>query len=367
MPDPRVAQLAKVLTQYSLNLQPGEQMLISSTHLAHDLTLAIYKEAILAGSHVSILQQVPGAREFFFKHANDAQLEYLSPIWKLIYETFDAELSIIAPTNLRELTGVDPARQRLYRKPIADLTRIANERSARGSERRLCITIFPTDALGQDANMSLTEYEDFVYGAGLLDMPDPITAWKEEGVKQERLISWLSGKDQVKFSGPDIDLRLSIKGRGFLGANGKGNFPDGEIFTSPIETSVNGWVRFSYPGIFAGNEIAGIELWLEEGKIIKEKAAKGQEILSSLLDTDAGSRFLGEWGIGTNYGIQRFTRNMLFDEKIGGTNHFAVGQGFMEVGGQNDSGLHWDMLCNMSESEIIVDGELFYRNGKVII
>lgn len=367
MPDPRVSKLAKVLTHYSLNIQAGEQMVINSSHLAHELTLSVYKESILAGAHVFVVQQVPGMREILLKHANDAQLEYLSPIRKLIYETFDAELSIISPTNLRELSGVDPARQKVSMKPIAELTRIANERSTRGSERRLCITIFPTDASAQEANMSLSEYEDFVYSAGLLDMPDPVGAWKAEGAKQQRLINWLSEKDQVTFSGSNIDLHLSIKGRNFLGASGKGNFPDGEIFTSPIETSANGWVRFSYPGIFAGNEISGIELWFKDGQIIKERAVKGQELLTSLLNTDAGSRFLGEWGIGTNYGIQRFTKNMLFDEKIGGTIHFAVGQGFSEAGGQNHSGLHWDMLCDMTESEIVIDGELFYSNGLTVV
>jgi len=171
----------------------------------------------------------------------------------------------------------------------------------------------------------------------------------------------------VTFSGPNIDLRLSIQGRNFLCASGKGNFPDGEIFTSPVETSVNGWVRSSYPGIFAGNEIQDIQLWFDGGRIIKEGAARGQGLLTSLLNTDAGSRLLGEWGIGTNYSIQRFTRNMLFDEKIGGTIHFAVGQGFIEAGSQNHSGLHWDMLCDMTESEIVVDGELFYRNGKTVV
>lgn len=367
MPDSRIKKLAKVLTNYSLNLQAGEQLLLSSTHLADELTLAVYKEAILLGAHVSILQQVPGTREIFLKYANVAQLEYLSPIRKLVYETFDAELSIIAPTNLRELSGTDPARQKLAMKPIAELSRIANERSARGSERRLCITIFPTNASAQEANMSLSEYEDFVYSAGLLEEPDPVGAWRQEGTKQEELINWLAGKDQVVVSGSNIDLRFSIKERSFISACGKGNFPDGEIFTSPIETSVNGWVRFSYPGIFAGTEIENIELWFEDGKIIKEKATKGQEILMSLLNTDAGSRFLGEWGIGTNYGIRRFTKNMLFDEKIGGTIHFAVGQGFTEAGGQNHSGLHWDMLCDMSDGEIVVAGELFYRNGKTVM
>ncbi len=367
MPDPRVTKLAEVLTHYSLNLQPGEQMLISSGHLAQELTLAVYKEAILVGAHVLIMQQVPGTREFFLKNASDTQLQHVSPVRKYIYENFDAELSILAPNNLHELSNVDPARKRLAMKAIGELTKIANERSARGDERRLCITLFPTNASAQEAEMSLIEYEDFVYRAGLLELADPVAAWRDEGKKQNMLIDWLSMKDRVVFSGPNIDLHLSNKGREFLGACGKGNFPDGEVFTSPVEGSVDGWVRFSYPGIFAGEEISDVELWFEDGKIIKEKAAKGQELLTSLLDTDDGSRFLGEWGIGTNYHIQRFTKNMLFDEKMGGTIHFAVGQGFIEAGGQNHSGLHWDLLCDMTEGEIFVDGELFYKNGKPVV
>jgi len=367
MSDQRITKLAQILTHYSLSLQAGEQMLIGSSPLAHELTLAVYKEAILAGGHVLIMPQVPGTREFFLKNANDAQLQYLSPVRKLIYENFDAELSIIAPDNIRELSDVDPDRQRLALQPIAELTRIAHERSKSGNDRRLCITTFPTEAAAQEANMNLVEYEDFVYEAGLLDVSNPRAAWEDKSKDQDQLLKWLSGKDKVIFSGPNIDLRLSIKGRSFLGDAGKGNFPGGEIFTSPIETSVQGWVRFSYPGLFAGKEIEDIELWLEDGKITRAEAAQGQELLTALLDTDPGARFLGEWGIGTNYGIQRFTKNMLFDEKLGGTIHFAAGQGFIEAGGQNQSGLHWDMLCDMTHGEIVVDGDIFYKNGKVVI
>jgi aminopeptidase len=160
---------------------------------------------------------------------------------------------------------------------------------------------------------------------------------------------------------------MSIEGRTFIPCAGEENFPDGEIFTSPVEDSVNGWIRFKYPAIFDGNEVEDIELWFEKGKVVKEKAGKNQELLTSLLDTDPGARYLGEWGIGTNYGITRFTKNMLFDEKLGGTIHLAVGLGFAEAGGNNASGLHWDMLCDMAEAEITIDGELFYKNGKPVV
>ena len=212
--------------------------------------------------------------------------------------------------------------------------------------------------------MSLADYADFVYEAGMLHEADPVAFWRAEGEKQAELIAWLKGRKHVVLKGSNIDLALSIDGRTFQRSDGLYNFPDGEIFTSPVDDSAKGWVRFKYPGIYDGQEAEDIELWFEAGKVVKEKASKNQELLTSLLNTDDGARRLGEWGLGTNYGITRFSRNMLFDEKIGGTVHFAVGQSFPECGGTNESGLHWDMLCDMADSEIKVDGELFYRNGK---
>ena len=366
MSDPRVTKLAQVLVQYSLNLQPGEEFSLRSSPQAEELTRAVYEEAVRAGAHTTLEIGLPGAEEIFFKHASETQLDYVSPIRRLITETFSASLYIEADHNTRELAGADPARQARARKAGSELTRIFLDRAAR-MELKWCFTVYPTHAMAQEADMSLSDYQDFVYGAGLLDEPDPVAAWKKDGERQRELIRWLAGKDQVRIKGKDIDLRLSIKDRTFIEADGKCNFPDGEIFTGPVESSLNGWVRFAYPAIYGGQEVIGIELWFEDGKVVKEKAGKGQELLTALLNTDEGARFLGEWGIGTNYRIQRFTKNMLFDEKIGGTIHLAVGASYPETGGQNESGLHWDMLCDMAQSEITVDGELFYRDGKFAV
>jgi aminopeptidase len=213
--------------------------------------------------------------------------------------------------------------------------------------------------------MSLRDYQEFVFEAGLLDEPDPVAAWRIEGKKQKKLIDWLTGKDLVEISGEDIDIKFSIKDRNFKEADGKYNFPDGEIFTAPVEGSANGWVRFKYPAIYQGQEVIDVELWFEDGKVVKEKASKGDELLSSVLNTDDGSRFIGEWGIGTNYGIKKFTKNMLFDEKMGGTIHFAMGKGYPETGSVNESAIHWDLLCDMAQSEIKIDQELFYENGNI--
>lgn len=366
MPDPRIAKLAQVLIQYSLELKPGQQFQLRTSPLADELALAVFAEAVKAGAHVFVQNSLPGAEALFYKHASDEQLDYVSPVRKLITETFDAVLAIGAEHNTRELSGVEPTRLARVRKASAPLSKHFMERAAR-NELRWCYTEFPTQASAQEADMSLDDYRDFVFGAGLLNEPDPVALWREEGARQLRLIDWLKGRDKVSLKGSNIDLTLSIKERRFKEADGKYNFPDGEIFTGPVEDSANGWVRFRYPAIYDGQEVTDIELWFENGRVVKEQASKNQSLLTALLNTDAGARYLGEWGIGTNYGIQRFTKNMLFDEKMGGTVHFAVGASYPETGGRNDSGLHWDMLCDMAESEITVDGDLFYRNGKPVI
>jgi aminopeptidase len=215
--------------------------------------------------------------------------------------------------------------------------------------------------------MSLSDYQDFVYSFGKLNDPDPVTSWMEESKRMNELASYLDDMDEIIFEGNDIDLRLSIKGRRIEVADGKVNFPDGEIFTGPVEDSVSGWVQFKYPAIYGGCEVRDIKLWFEKGRVVKYEASKGHEFLGQILDTDSGSRTLGEWGIGTNYSMSTFTKNMLFDEKLGGTIHFALGNSYPETGGKNESGIHWDMLCDMSQGEIRADGELFYRDGKPLM
>jgi len=366
MPDPRVSKLAKVLVQYSLDLKAGEQFVLRTSPLAEELNLEVYKEAILAGAHITLQVGLPGSAEIFFKNASDTQLSFISPVRRLITETFDASLYIEAEHNTRELFGVDPTRQSHFSKANAEISKIFFDRAAK-KELKWSLTVYPTHAMAQEADMSLSEYQEFVYGAGMLHLDDPVAFWKKEGQRQRELISWLAGREHVIIKGSNVDLSFSIKERTFEEADGKYNFPDGEIFTGPVEDSVNGHIRYSYPAIYGGQEVEDIELWFEDGKVVKEKASKGQELLTKMLNTDEGARYLGEWGIGTNYGIQRFTKNMLFDEKIGGTIHLAVGSGYPETGSKNDSGIHWDMLCDMADSEIAVDGELMYKDGKFVI
>lgn len=366
MPDPRVTKLAKVLVQYSTEIKQGQQVIVRTHPVANELTLAVYEEIIKAGAHLFIMNDIPGSQEIFYKFASEEQLDYVSPITKMIVDTFDVYIQLWAEDNTRSLSGIDPARMARSRKAQSVIIQQILKRAAEG-KMRWSLTVYPNNAMAQEADMSLRDYEDFVYGAGMLNEEDPVAFWKAEGVKQQKLIHWLKGRDQVKLKGSNVDISLSIKDRAFIECAGKENFPDGEIFTGPVEDSVNGWIRFKYPAIFSGQEVTDIELWFDNGKVVTEKASKNQEMLTSALNTDAGSRYLGEWGIGTNYGIQRFTKNMLFDEKIGGTIHFAVGLGYPESGSRNESGLHWDMLCDMSDAEITLDGDLFYKNGKTVV
>jgi aminopeptidase len=213
--------------------------------------------------------------------------------------------------------------------------------------------------------MSLAEYEDFVYAATFVDQEDPVAAWQKIHDDQERLIKWLEGKHEVHAVGPNVDLKLSIEGRRFRNSDGDRNMPSGEIFTSPVEDSVEGWYRGSFPAFNHGQEVHGLELRFEGGSVVEAKAERNEAFLLEMLDLDEGSRRLGEFAIGTNNGIQRFTRNILFDEKIGGSMHIALGSGFPELGGENTSSLHWDIITDMREGgKVYVDGELFYDSGE---
>lgn len=364
--DPRIERMAQVLVRYSLGLKEGDVFLIRGSDLSAPLIKAVYREALRAGAHPEVWTSVPGLAEIFYREASDAQLEFVSPFLKLATETFDAYLAIRGDYNTRALSGVDPARQAKAAKASSGVMKTYMDRAAAGVFR-WCGTQYPTHAQAQEANMSLDEYAEFVFQACRLNEDDPVAAWRAVEEEQSRLIERLRGYDQLRIVGDGTDLTLRVGGRTWVSADGKRNFPDGEIFTGPVEDSANGTIRFSFPGIHAGKEIEDIRLTFEQGKVVKASAARGEELLKALLATDEGAAYLGEIGIGTNYGIERFTKNMLFDEKIGGTVHLAVGAGYPETGSKNKSGIHWDMLCDLrSGGEIYGDGELIYKDGKFL-
>lgn len=366
MVDPRIQRMAQVLVHYSLELKEGDVFLIRGSDLAAPLIRAVYAEALRAGAHPEVWPSMQGLAEIFYREASEAQLKFVSPALKLAMETYDALLAIRGDYNTRALSGVDPSRQAIAARAQSDVMKTYMERSASGAFR-WCATQFPTHAQAQEANMSLDDYADFVFRACRVDGEDPVAEWRAVHEEQSRLVERLSHFDQLRIVGDGTDLTLRVGGRTWVSADGKRNFPDGEIFTGPVEDSANGTIRFSFPGIHAGKEIEDIRLTFENGKVVKASAARGEDLLKALLATDDGASYLGEIGIGTNYGIERFSRNMLFDEKIGGTVHLAIGSGYPETGSKNQSGIHWDMLCDLrSGGEIYGDGELIYRDGKFL-
>lgn len=365
--DIRVERLARLLVDYSVNVQPNERVAIISEPAAAPLIEAVYERVLERGGHPLLALSLPGLEERFYRLASDAQLAFVDPVRRMIFEEFEVLINIRAATNTRELSGIDPARQVLRSKALAPLLQRYMERGATGA-LKWNGTLFPTPAFAQEADMSLREYEAFVYGACFCDREDPIAEWQRIHAEQERVVQWLRGREQVHIVGPNADLKLSIAGRTFVNSDGHHNMPSGEVFTGPVENSANGWIRFTYPAITGGRVVEGIELHFKEGQVVAASAQRNEDYLLRVLDTDAGSRFLGEFAIGTNEGIQRFTKNILFDEKIGGSIHLAIGAGYPETGSVNRSAVHWDMICDMRDGgEIWVDGEILYRNGAFMI
>ncbi|PJF45214.1 MAG: aminopeptidase [Phototrophicales bacterium] len=364
MTDPRLVNLAKILVNYSIKVQPNDFVLISGDVLAMPLVEEVLRQVYRAGGHPFTMIRTDELQRIMYQEANDEQLQWRSPMEQIMIENIDASINIRATDNTRALTNVDPNKQRLAQLARRDMMETYMRRAATG-ELRWVVTQYPCPAYAQEADMSLREFEDFVYRATFADQEDPIQAWYNLHNEQQKYVDWLKGKKEIVVRGPNIDMTLSIEGRTFINSSGTHNMPSGEIFTGPVEDSVNGWVRFTYPAIRNGREVEGVELTFENGKVIKASAKKNEDYLLSQLDSDEGSRYLGEFAIGTNYGISQFTKSILYDEKIGGTIHMAVGAGYPETGSRNKSSVHWDFICDMrQDSEIYVDGELFYKNGQ---
>lgn len=363
MVDPRVEKLADVLVNYSIGVKSGEWVLVRGDLEALPLINEVVRQVIRAGGQVTPLLSAGAFEETILKESSEEQLQWISPLEEILTKEITATIAVRATSNTRALTAIDPKKQRVSQLARSHIMQTFMQRAASG-DLRWTLTQYPCAAYAQEADMSLSDYEDFVYKATFADQPDPVQAWQNIHNQQQKWVDWLAGKKQVVVRGPNVDLTLSIDGRTFINSDGKHNMPSGEIFTGPVEDSVNGWVRFSYPAISGGREVEGVEFQFENGKLVKASAKKNEEFLLSQISTDEGASYLGEFAIGTNYGITRFTKSILYDEKIGGTIHMALGSGYPETGSLNRSSIHWDFICDMrNDSEIWVDGDLLYQNG----
>lgn len=367
MSDPRIEKLADLLVNYSIGVQPGDKVIIRSWTPAEPLLNAIYARVLASGGYPFLSLKFPDTESLLFEHASDEQLSHVSEIEQFAVDTFEAVILLRGEANTKALANVSPQKLMLARQAEAPLMQRVMQRAAAGNLRWVS-TLFPTNAYAQDAHMSLGEYQDFVYRACMPDQDDPVGYWRGVEARQARIIEWLKDKKEVHILGPDTDLRLSIAGRRFMNSCCYHNVPDGEIYTGPVEDSASGCVSFTYPAIYQGHEIAGVRLWFEGGRVVKAQADKNEAFLLAALETDPGARYLGEFAIGTNDGITRFTGQILFDEKIGGSFHLALGNSYPQTGGLNRSAIHWDLICDLrGGGSIEVDGELLYQNGKFML
>jgi aminopeptidase len=364
MADIRLARLARLLVQYSTAVKPGDVCVVRGNLVAEPLMREIVREVTMAGGHSVVQMTSDGISEAFWDEASDGQLDFLPPDEVFLRTKSDVNFFLDGTYNTRTLTGVDPERQQRYGRARAEMRKTFLQRAADGKARWV-IGVMPNGAMAQEADMSLGRYEDFVFNSCHCDKEDPVAEWQRIEKEQQRVVDFLKGKDVISIQSPNAELTLSVKERLFLNAAGRNNMPDGEVYTGPVEDSANGWVQYTYPAIHNGREVEGIRLDFKDGKVVKASAEKNEAYLLSQLDSDEGARYLGEFAIGTNYGIQDFTKEILFDEKIGGSFHMALGASYPETGGRNHSAIHWDMICDIrTDSEIRVDGELLYKDGQ---
>ncbi len=365
--DPRVQNLARVLIRYSLKLKKDEWLVISGPDNAGELVKAALIEALKKGANVTLRASLPDVSYLFYRYASARQLRFVSSSEKLEMEQADAMLFIWGGWNTREMTNLDAKRLALSRQARRPLFETMLRREAEGKFRWVG-TQFPTPASAQDAEMSLLEYQEFVYRAGMVTRKNPIKEWQKVSERQRRLIQKLNRLSTIRIVGEETDITFGVKGRKWVNCDGRVNFPDGEVFTSPEEDKTEGIIRYHFPAVYLGKEVLNVRLVFKKGRVVEAKADKGEDLLWAMLKTDEGAKRVGELSFGTNYSIQRFTKNTLFDEKIGGTMHVAIGAALPETGGKNKSAIHWDMVCDTRKGFTVYgDGEPIMKNGRFMI
>ncbi|RZN46218.1 aminopeptidase [archaeon] len=367
MADEYMKKMASLLVNYSTQVKEGDAVVIAADASARDMMLEIYREVLRAGGIPMIVPQFEDASYIFYATASDAQLDAVHPLMDDIAKKTDVSIQLLAGTNLKSLSTIDPSRIARRSKAQSYLMDIFMERQAK-KELRWVLGPYPSPAYAQEASMSTEAYEEFVYKACLLDADDPVAEWQRLSKVQQVVCDYLEKCSELRYVGVDTDLTMSIKGRTWINCDGDNNMPDGEVFTGPVEDSVNGTIRFTYPAIYHGNEVEDVRLTFKDGKVVEARASKGEAFLNKMLDTDEGARYVGEAAIGTNAGITHFSKNMLFDEKMGGTIHIALGAGYPETGSTNKSSIHWDILKDMKDGgKVYADDELIYEDGTFLI
>lgn len=352
--DLRARNLAKLAVRYSVAVKPGDNVIVSGDKESMDFLVELYKEIILQKAHPIVRFSLPNINDFYYKYATKEQIEHFPQSYFEMVKSSQAFISINTDINTRELTNINPEKimqRRKITQPISDY--VVNERA---KIRRVTIA-FPCIAHAQEAEMSFTEWENFVYSACLID-------WKKLGKHLDKINNKFKKGKSVWLKGENIDLKFNINGKKSVADKGEENMPGGEIFMAPIRESTNGWIKFEYPAIYSGKEVTDIMLKFKDGKVIEFDASKNKDLLEKALKTDENSSYVGEFGIGCNPGITKYNKNLLFDEKISGTIHLALGMAYKQNGGGNDSSIHWDIVKDMKHASIILDGRIIQKNGR---
>lgn len=367
MADPRMESFARILVDYCTRIVPGDRVYIETSTEALPMLQEVYKQVLQRGGHPYLQMEFPEQRELYFEYMPYEPAAHLNELEAYAYERFEARIRLWSEANTKALTHADSKKQSAWAEGNSSILKSQFDRGATGAFKWVT-TLYPTRGYASQAGMGFIEYGDFVYKAVHALEKDPVAYWKQIKEQQEKYINALKGHDRVQLRGPNVDLSLSIKERTFVNSYGLHNMPDGEIYTGPVENSLNGWVRYSYPAVHMGVVVEGAELQFKDGKVVKATARIQEDYLNQMINTDAGASYVGEFAIGLNKDIDRFTGHILFDEKIGGSFHMALGAGYPETGSKNHSAIHWDMICDLrQDSEITVDGELFYKNGEFVI
>jgi aminopeptidase len=365
--DPRLERLARLVVGYSLDLQPGKIVRIDSSATGLPLATELYAAALRVGAFPYVNVELESVTELLVAEGSEDQISFVPPTAEAEVDAIDAIITVWSEGNTRALTGSAPER---HQRLIAATRELTNRRWARISagEMAWAGVLCPSPAHAQDAGMSVSDYESFVFRAcHVQDDGDAVGHWQARSVELNAHAERLASVRELRIVGPGTDLRVAVTGRKWEAADGHYNMPDGEVYTSPLEAETEGEISFTFPALFHGREVDGISLRFEGGQVVATEARHGHDFLEALLGLDDGARRLGEVAFGLNYEIDRFTANTLFDEKIGGTMHVALGSAFQELGGQNESALHWDLVCDLRpDGEVYADGELVWRAGRFL-
>ncbi len=355
MIDTRAKKLAKLVVNYCLEVKPNTKIIISSPTQAEEFTKELYKQIILAGANPHITMHPEGIDSFFFKHANIKQLKDFPKEELELMKHSKGYINVEVDDNTKELSNCDPKKIATRQKTMEKIEDLIFNGKKVGLKN--VFVAYPCIAHAQQAEMSMEEWENFVYSACLID-------WKKFAKKYEKITKLFHKGKEVHLIGEGVDLKFSIKNKNAVLDAGKENLPGGEIYMSPVKETLNGWIKFDYPSFYEGREIRNIALEFKKGKIIKATASKGEDFLKHAISLDKNSKYIGEFGIGVNEKIKKFVNNLLFDEKISGTVHLAIGMAYVENGGGNDSAIHWDIIKDMKKAKIILDGKVVQENGK---